>query len=810
MNNLSNFRRDNLFSIIFLLCLTIIFFWKAVLLRGVFFVGDFIAYYFPVRFFSFNLLRKGQIPLWTPYLFSGFPLFAEGQEGVFYPLNALLFLFLPAYVAANYSVVLHFFLAGLFMYLYLRVIKADRSSSLISAITFMFSGHFIVNLTYLNYLNVLIWLPLILLFVELAIQRDRLIYALLAGVAVALQFFAGHIYPSIYILTALFLYLVFKAICAFREGRKRRIAKLLLVGGVIVVVGFGLWSVQLLPTLELLKLSIRSTPLSYDFWTGASFPPKHFITLLLPHFYGNPINDTYFGAWYYMALCGYVGILPLILALIAILFRKDRFTFFFLSLSLIAILLALGKYNPLYNLLSHLPVYNRIRTPGWWLYLYTFAISVSAGLGFNFLSKTFKVRDKLKLVKIGKFLIYLSIGLGTIMVASFIKVYFDKTTMLTAIKGIDSPSQLIGTIGRIYTTRLNDLFLFAGVSMVSIILLISHLKQRISQSIFKWLAIFLILINLFIFARGFNPLISPRVYIDKPESVSFLEKDRSIFRIYSWQTGKANNRITRSMINNLQPYDQLIKSFTESLFPNFGMIHGISTINATWVSSEGTMPGAPLPLKRYSEFITTLNPRSPHLNLVNLLNVKYILTPRKIEFEPFNLVFSNREIKIYENKNCLPRAFLVYKAKIIKDKEKTLKEISRIDFNPREYVVLEKDIETKASLSSLSSTGESKAQIIEYLPRKVVIKTNLPRDGFLVLSDTYYPGWKVYVDGREDKIYRANYILRAVCLNEGAHIVKFIYHPLSFKVGAVITLLTIIFLTMTITFLKFRERRNIS
>ena len=79
-------------------------------------------------------------------------------------------------------------------------------------------------------------------------------------------------------------------------------------------------------------------------------------------------------------------------------------------------------------------------------------------------------------------------------------------------------------------------------------------------------------------------------------------------------------------------------------------------------------------------------------------------------------------------------------------------------------------------------------KIISYSPNEVIIEANLKRAGFLVLTDTYYPGWKVYIDGKESKIYRADYLFRAVPLPKGRQVVRYVYDPLSFKIGLLISL----------------------
>jgi uncharacterized membrane protein YfhO len=81
-------------------------------------------------------------------------------------------------------------------------------------------------------------------------------------------------------------------------------------------------------------------------------------------------------------------------------------------------------------------------------------------------------------------------------------------------------------------------------------------------------------------------------------------------------------------------------------------------------------------------------------------------------------------------------------------------------------------------------------KILEYQPEEVIIEARMKKPGKLFLADTYYPGWKAYIDDRETKIVRSHELFREVALDKGAHTVRFTYDPWTFKLGMVISLLT--------------------
>lgn len=165
--------------------------------------------------------------------------------------------------------------------------------------------------------------------------------------------------------------------------------------------------------------------------------------------------------------------------------------------------------------------------------------------------------------------------------------------------------------------------------------------------------------------------------------------------------------------------------------------------------------------------------------------------------EQFELVYDD-EIKIYKNKMAFPRSYVVHNATYSTSREDIFSQLSDPKFDPREVVILEKtplDIIVNDSylcdIDGNRCPHNSSSEINEYNPNYVILNVSMGSPGFLVLTDTYYPGWKVYVDGEEKELLIANYLFRAVFLESGTHTVRFIYDPLSFKIGFWISCLTL-------------------
>ena len=177
------------------------------------------------------------------------------------------------------------------------------------------------------------------------------------------------------------------------------------------------------------------------------------------------------------------------------------------------------------------------------------------------------------------------------------------------------------------------------------------------------------------------------------------------------------------------------------------------------------------------------------------------------EREKFDLVY-DREVKIYRNNDALPRAFVVNHAEYIADQEAILTRLTQPGFDPCKAAILEEGAPNRPALGTpREAPGSSPVVFDRYEPNYVRLNATLKQPGWLVLTDTYFPGWKVRVDGQQGRILPANYIFRAVPLEAGSHVVEFIYRPTSFVLGFAISALTIATLFIVGVVLRFQQRR---
>jgi len=282
-----------------------------------------------------------------------------------------------------------------------------------------------------------------------------------------------------------------------------------------------------------------------------------------------------------------------------------------------------------------------------------------------------------------------------------------------------------------------------------------------------------------------------KISLNQPPDYSvFINKDKDIFRIYA------------------SPRDGYLKgNFYSPVAGNNVEIFNISNISfdTAYFSYRYHKYFVDL-LKGESQcFTTSINSvNSFNSPFFDLLNVKYVVgmaIPALSSLNPkkYSKVYDKDNLQIFKNNYCLPRAFMVYKAKYLTTETKTLAYLNSNEFNPRNTIVIESNDKFDLSTKQLNNNNVS---IISYKPTEVNLNVNTSESGFLFLSDMYFPGWKAYVNGKATKIYRANYLFRSIYLSTGQYHVRFVYKPLTFVYGLMVTILTLLLILILILYSK--------
>jgi hypothetical protein len=274
---------------------------------------------------------------------------------------------------------------------------------------------------------------------------------------------------------------------------------------------------------------------------------------------------------------------------------------------------------------------------------------------------------------------------------------------------------------------------------------------------------------------SFNPGI---LYMDR-DLKAFLRSDKEPFRLGTPISTLLNTGFLEDL-KDVGGYDQLtLKNYNE--FINF---------------SQG------LPLDQ-PNFVMAISRFSP---LLRLLNLKYYIVESSVNLKlpDFKLVFENANYQVYRDEKSFPRSFVVHDAQVIHGREARLQALAAATFDPMSAAIVDEPIAGLAGAPMLRSPSP---QLIEDSPNKVVIEADLKDAGLLVLSDVFYPGWKAFVDGKETRIYQVNHAVRGVVLPKGRHVTEFRYDPLSFKIGAVVSLASLVLVVAFLVGGRFKFQR---
>jgi len=737
------------------------------------------------------ILEYKELPMWYPYIFGGCPTIATFFGDLLSP-HTFLYLFFPVHTVRTYLFILYIFLAGIGLYLFLQEMKLGIFPSTLGAICYMFSGS-MISTTYAGHLGRLIsvaLLPLMLLFIFKGVKRKRFFYFIFFAGITALSFLAGHFQMTYYAVGFSIFFFIFLIVGERKSLQKKGILKIVS----FCIIGFlvlGMFvSISFLPVYTNLSSGARGETKGYEYTTSWSMPTAELIDLFVPEFSG--IKEHYWGENYFKLHSEYFGILPLLFLLIGFLFCfKDRNVKFFFFIGLAALFLALGKNTPIFRIAYYiLPGIKKFRAPALIFYILTFSTIIVGAFGMK---KLLERKDCKRI------LITLLCFIGCYLIFSFVTVV-GKEGIITFVKSHFSYLHFAQGDAKTKAFIENYPLFIKGVGRSLVIVIVSSilitlflLKRLKVHFLFTGLLVILLIDQWFIGKKYLLPNPPPSEYYAKDEVVSFLKKDKGLYRVFPLQYQRSNDGIL--ILHNIQ---------------SLGGYH-------------------PNPLRRYQELLgagesVMFRPVNliQHSGFINLLNGKYIVgmplpsdTMRYDKraraaikemgnyYSKFHLLHK-RQYAIYENKDCLPRGFFVENYRVFKDKNSLLKFMETDGFNPLETVLLEEkpDIPKPDTL-----VGGSIVSIEDYNANRISLKVDAKTKGFLVLSENYFPRWHCYVDGERTKVYIADYTLRAIPVKEGKHSVLFVYEDASYNLGKTFSIIGFVILLFSFIF-QFFQRKN--
>lgn len=721
--------------------------------------------HYPRHVFTASEWLAGRAPLWDPYEDTGVPLLAESQVGALYPVSLLFLGPLSPSLELSLFILAHFTLAAFFTYGLARTLALSRPAAGLAGLSFGFGGFLMAQVPNLNIMTGAAWLPLLLLAAIQVARRRRLPVALLAGLPLALQIFTSQPQIVFYSLVVLAAFAVYRLVIDLRLGQGRRAARTGLLLLVMVASGLLLAAPQILPTLELQQVSVRSQERGLEFLTENSLPPAMWLNLLLPGVFGNNVTG-FKGGDPFQEVFVYAGFIPLWLALAGLpgLRRPPESNrLFFLFLLAGAALLAMGSYTPLYErVIQYLPGFALFRIPSRWLVGVNLALAVLAGIGLDRLLVRGVSRRHMALFGVFGFLLAAGLwGFGRYGAGWLERSgdWLGGTQQRLALAFLERGFQ----IHPLYRERLllrwlpgltAPAFLLAANLVVLAGLLALHHFRRLAPGVLAGLLLAATAVDLVV-AGGvtINPLKPAAWWQELSGGARYVIERLDGSRVFPLGMGSEE-----AAVSHLGHY-----------FPS---VYGVRSAGGH---------GSSLRSARYDTFAHEADP----VQAIRVLGVRYLLTLGQMGADvaaTYPLVYNDRDSYVYENRQPLPRVFVVHQALRAGSPDEALAHFQERRIDPAQAVVIEG--ETGPPLPASPPAGAaSTATIVAEQPQAIEIQAELAADGYLVLLDSFYPGWSATVDGQPARIYPANYIGRAVFVPAGRHLVRFEYRSGAFQLG---------------------------
>ncbi|HVO75112.1 MAG TPA: YfhO family protein [Ignavibacteriaceae bacterium] len=725
--------------------------------------------YEPWLFYAAEQIQELHLPLWNPYIGVGMPFAANMMSGIYYPLNFLVFignhssfLFL-----IDLTILLKLYIAGFFTYCFMRELAINKPASLFSSISFMFCGYFLVYIT-MAHLNVEILIPAVFFCFERIIKKPDFYNSIIASFFVFLSIIGGMPESTALLFFFVGLYILVRIFQDSKNNHKIEdiISKIFWLG-LAFVVGILLSAFLLIPFIEFVSsAAVPSHPI--DGFIGLYHKSFNFdtISIIIPHFFG------YFGnIWYHSDLYGnpitFIGIITVFFALCAIRLKdiKSTISIFF---SIFAIFYILKNYGVFFvNWIGYLPLFNLIVFPKYLTPEFSFCMAVLGGIGLQNIFNLSKKRVTITFV--------------TIITIIGLFMLFNLPAAAT--------TGWIITISGIKFSALYWIIMMVAASLFWLTIIGVWYNYGIKKDHFNQYLLFSLMVIILVIELFLCTSIS---YVDRyppytaPPYINYLKSDAGEFRVLGTDYVLYPNIASVYGISDIRDYDAM---FVNRYYQFYNKL--LENADKKLTLSEYKTP----PQSVYPSIIQ-INPNN--LKFLSLLNVKYILANSDLikqkNLSDSNIVLIyNKEVKIYENKKVIPRVFFVNQAIVLSTEDSIIKELNNSSFDPRKTLIIEKNIPELTQIKEINNNTVNNSyftNICLYEPNLVNITIITDNPGFLVLTDTFYPGWNVYVDGKIREILPSDYLFRGVFIEKGTHQVEFKYEPLSFRLGLVISVLT--------------------
>lgn len=757
-------------------------------------VGDAATYFYPWYSLLGEGLRSGDVPGWNPHQFSGAPFAADLQSGWTYLPAMLLFAFLPLAAAAGGFAFFHLLLAGLSTYALARGLGISIPGALLAAVAYEFGGLLYPQTTCcFLYVSVMSWLPLAFLGVELATRSTRRLERVswwgVSGLALSQILASWTGQGAYYALLALGGYVGYRTLLdppsPRAPGLRSRLLNSALHGGAILAFGFGLAAAGLLPRLEYNALSNLA----------GGYPGEEGLAEAVS---GWEMRD-----WGMLLEAGsswYVGVAVLALALTAPLIAQRRFAVpYFAVLAPCAFVLSLSATTPLHTALYWLlPYFERLHPhrPERVMVVFYLAAALLAGAALSELGRRATREPRL--------LVPPTLAAALLMVTSI---------LLPPVEAPVGTASLWETLSFLPTEDGEPALagpLLALAAVLVLVLAPASTPTRFESRRGLALASLALLAFVDLFGAGRAAMAELpdskglgmadlEAYYEPAGAAGFLRSVERPFRYASYAGEEWGDSAPEYYSD---PATRALEDYNPAMTLGLEQIQGYN----------------PIRVARYDEYVTAMNGYEQNYHyaapyeeafsspLFDLLNTRYVVVPAEMPPEDQanlqrslnteeQVVYEDDLLKVIENPEALPRAWIVHSAQQVESGEEALDLLNTGQVDPEETALLE---EEPPKLAQPDDPSADQASVTEHEADLMRLETASSAPGLLVLSEVYYPAWKAYVDGEPAPVYATDHLLRSVPIPAGEHTVELRYESWTLRAGMAISSVTLVALAVLV------------
>lgn len=717
-------------------------------------LSDAYSQFFMWKYLAVDLIKSGNWPLWNNYSFSGTPFLATYHSATLLPFNLLLLL--PKYFGWGIYIFGQTLVAALGMYYLCGSYTKNPAARICAGIVFSLSG---LMMTWVEF-GTGVWaaamLPWTIGSLEYYFNLKQRKYLFLITISFVFLYLSGHAQLTVYSTILFFIHLTYKA----KTSKSFKIANLF-EPVFFWLLSVGIVMVQVLPTLDLFKYSIRSHE---EFAKNINYglnKPYELIRLYVADFFGNPVTGNHWDNIYYAEQSSFLGTLtlPLIFPLLFKKFRSAVSNYWFVIFGVCLILaiespLTLWFYSQPLPLLTYSSA-SRI------FFILSFAAGILVSLGIT------KFQEDKQFAKwTGR--------TGLILLAILSGILTGFLAVILTVKDYSyTSSDLVQMVANFKVSLKNS----AVPVLILLFLYITSLFSR--KKLVIWVVVFVAFFDLGRYFWKHTPFVPSNIVFPETPITQYLENQKGLFRV-----ARADHDIfppntwLAYRLQSVEGYDPLS---LESYGRYFNKVNG-----SPFSSSVG----------RFDELS---NYPTPYLDA---LNVKYFMAVKrdengvipgdylsyKLRSLEYKVLIDDRNSVILENPNALERAYFVDNIQRVTNDADELKFLNT-QFDPLKSVIVNTFDELSKPDPEANKSGVIK--ITGYFPNKVLLSTETESNSFVVLADSYDKNWHLKMNSLDVKLYKVNGALRGFEVPAGKNNFEMFYYPQSFKIGLKLSMMSL-------------------